>query len=153
MRTGSRIQLELHEELCGLTSDDNIREALWLRSQNAELWWGLTNNFAKSNALMSIVGYIMGIRDRHPSNILVMKQTGEVVHIDFSDCFEKASLRVHVHETVPLRLTRMLVKSLGPSGMDGVFEMTAESVMGRMRQYAKTLLACLTIFVQYPISH
>jgi phosphatidylinositol kinase/protein kinase (PI-3 family) len=145
-------KLELHDELCALTPDDDIREALWLRSQNAELWLGLTKNFAKSNALMSIVGYIMGIGDRHPSNILVMKQTGEVVHIDFSDCFEKASLRAYVHETVPFRLTRMLVKALGPSGVHGVFEMTAEYVMGLMRRNAKTLLAFLEIFVQDPIT-
>jgi phosphatidylinositol kinase/protein kinase (PI-3 family) len=101
---------------------------------------------------MSIVGYIMGIGDRHPSNILVMKRSGNVVHIDFSDCFEKASLRNFVRETVPFRLTRMLVKALGPSGISGVFAMTAEYVMELMRKNRETLLAFLDIFVQDPIT-
>jgi FKBP12-rapamycin complex-associated protein len=145
-------KLELHYELCSLAPDDDIRETLWLKSQSAELWLGLTKNFAKSNALMSIVGYLMGIGDRHASNILVTQQTGQVVHIDFSDCFEKASMRTYVHETVPFRLTRMLVKALGPSGVHGVFEITAEHVMGLMRRNSKTLLAFLEIFVQDPIT-
>jgi phosphatidylinositol kinase/protein kinase (PI-3 family) len=94
----------------------------------------------------------MGIGDRHPSNILVMKRSGNVVHIDFSDCFEKASLRSFVHEVVPFRLTRMLVKALGGSGINGVFRMTAEYVMGLMRRNRETLLAFLDIFVQDPIT-
>lgn len=148
----NRIQkLELHQFLCGLTPDDALREKMWLCSQNAELWLARSTNFARSNGLMSIVGYIMGIGDRHPSNILVMN-TGNVVHIDFSECFEKASLRAYVQETVPFRLTRMLVRALGPSGVAGVFSMTAEYVMGLMRRNRETLLAFLDIFVQDPIT-
>ena len=145
-------KVELHCELCKLAPDDAIRETMWLRSQNAELWLARSTNFARSNGLMSIIGYIMGIGDRHPSNILVMKGTGNVVHIDFSDCFEKASLRAYVRETVPFRLTRMLVRAFGPSGIQGVFSMTAEYVMGLMRRNRETLLAFLDIFVQDPIT-
>jgi phosphatidylinositol kinase/protein kinase (PI-3 family) len=94
----------------------------------------------------------MGIGDRHPSNILVMKKTGYSVHIDFSDCFEKASLRQNVPEVVPFRLTRMLVKALGPSGISGIFRLTAEHVIGLMRCHQDTLLAFLDIFVQDPIT-
>jgi FKBP12-rapamycin complex-associated protein len=145
-------KLELHRELCALAPDDDIRETMWLRSQSAALWLSRVTKFARSNGLMSIVGYIMGIGDRHPSNILVMKRSGNVVHIDFSDCFEKASLRTFVRETVPFRLTRMLVKALGPSGIHGVFSITAEYVMELMRKNRDTLLAFLDIFVQDPIT-
>ena len=37
---------------------------------------------------MSMVGYILGLGDRHPSNIMIQRQTGKIVHIDFGDCFE-----------------------------------------------------------------
>ena len=114
-------KVELHCELCKLAPDDAISETMWLRSQNAELWLARSTNFARSNGLMSIIGYIMGIGDRHPSNILVMNGTGNVVHIGFSDCFEKASLRPYVRETVPFRLTLMLVRAFAPSGIQGVF--------------------------------
>ena len=152
LKLSSVQKLELYRTLCSLGPDTDLREALWLRSTNAELWLSQITNFARSNGLMSIIGYIIGIGDRHPSNILVMKDTGNVVHIDFSDVFEKANLRAYVHETVPFRLTRMLVKALGPSGIHGVFEMTAEYVMSLMRRSRETLLAFLDIFVQDPIT-
>ena len=84
--------------------------------------------------LMSIIGYIMGIGDRplHPSNILFVKQTGTMMHIDF--CFEKASLRTYVQETVPFRWTRRMMRALGPSDVHGVFTVIAEYVMGLMRR-------------------
>ena len=145
-------KLELHRTICRCHPDDCIREALWLLSPNSEAWLNQTTNFARSNGLMSIIGYIVGIGDRHPSNILVMKGTGNVVHIDFSDCFEKASLRPYVHETVPFRLTRMIVRALGSSGVNGVFSMTAEYVMKLMRRNKDALLAFLDIFVQDPIT-
>jgi phosphatidylinositol kinase/protein kinase (PI-3 family) len=145
-------KLEFYRELMESTPDDNLREAIWLRSLNAEKWVHVTTDFARSMSLMSIVGYIMGIGDRHPSNILVMKGSGDVVHIDFSDCFEKANLRKYVSETVPFRLTRMIVKALGGSGVYGPFAMTAEYVMGLMRRNRETLMAFLDIFVQDPVT-
>jgi FKBP12-rapamycin complex-associated protein len=42
---------------------------------------------------MSVVGYILGLGDRHPSNIMLQRDTGKIVHIDFGDCFEVAVLR------------------------------------------------------------
>ena len=139
----NRIQkLELHRELCALTFDTDLRE----------IWLNQITNFARSNGLMSIIGYLIGIGDRHPSNILVMKGSGNVVHIDFSDIFEKANLRQFVRETVPFRLTRMLVCALGPSGYHGVYETTSEYVLTLMRRNKETLLAFLEIFIQDPIT-
>lgn len=37
---------------------------------------------------MSMVGYILGLGDRHPSNLMLDQRTGKVIHIDFGDCFE-----------------------------------------------------------------
>lgn len=36
-----------------------------------------------SVATSSMVGYVMGLGDRHVQNILVDKQSAEVIHIDF----------------------------------------------------------------------
>jgi len=35
-----------------------------------------------------MVGYILGLGDRHPCNLMLAASTGKVVHIDFGDCFE-----------------------------------------------------------------
>ena len=37
---------------------------------------------------MSIVGYVIGLGDRHPFNIMIQRNTGKIVHIDFGDCFD-----------------------------------------------------------------
>jgi len=67
-----------------------------------------------------VVGYILGLGDRHVSNILLDLITGEVIHIDFGMTFEQAkSLRIP--EIIPFRLTRDIVDGLGPTGVEGVF--------------------------------
>ena len=53
------------------------------------------NAFTRSSAVMSMVGYIMGLGDRHCENILIFKNTGAVLHIDFDCLFEKVPLYQH----------------------------------------------------------
>lgn len=91
------------------------------------------SNFTVSLATMSIVGYILGLGDRHPSNILIDRESGKVVHIDFGDCFEVAVLRENFPEKVPFRLTRMLEKAMGIAGMHGLYRETCISVMKVLR--------------------
>jgi serine/threonine-protein kinase mTOR len=69
--------------------------------------------YTKSLAVMSMVGYILGLGDRHCSNLMIDRQSGKIVHIDFGDAFEVAMLREKFPERVPFRLTRMLVKAMG----------------------------------------
>jgi len=47
------------------------------------------NNFLKnySVATTSMVGYILGLGDRHVQNILIDKNTAELIHIDFGNNF------------------------------------------------------------------
>ena len=56
-----------------------------------------------------MVGYVLGLGDRHPSNLMLDRKSGKVLHIDFGDCFEVAMQREKFPERVPFRLTRMLV--------------------------------------------
>jgi phosphatidylinositol kinase/protein kinase (PI-3 family) len=44
-------------------------------------------NFTRSVALMSMVGYVLGLGDRHPSNLMMERHTGKVIHIDFGDWY------------------------------------------------------------------
>lgn len=59
---------------------------------------------------MSMVGYILGLGDRHPSNLMLDRLSGKIVHIDFGDCFEVAMKRDKFPEKIPFRLTRMLIR-------------------------------------------
>jgi PI-3-kinase-related kinase SMG-1 len=56
---------------------------------------------------MSIVGYILGLGDRHLDNILVDFSSGDIVHIDYNVCFDKG-LRLKIPEIVPFRLTHTI---------------------------------------------
>jgi serine-protein kinase ATM len=53
--------------------------------------------FTRSVAVSSVVGHILGIGDRHTSNILVHQKTGEVVHIDFGIVFEQGKVRFNYY--------------------------------------------------------
>jgi serine-protein kinase ATM len=59
---------------------------------NMESWHQAKMNFTRSVAVSSIVGHILGIGDRHTSNILVHKGSGECLHIDFGIVFEQGKV-------------------------------------------------------------
>ena len=57
-----------------------------------QTWHAARMKFTRSVAVSSIVGHVLGIGDRHTSNILVHQKTGEVVHIDFGIVFEQGKV-------------------------------------------------------------
>jgi phosphatidylinositol kinase/protein kinase (PI-3 family) len=74
-----------------------------------QVWLDRRTNYTRSLAVMSMVGYILGLGDRHPSNIMLDRNTGKITHIDFGDCFE-----VHIHR-VPTITIYVVVLSSHPS--------------------------------------
>lgn len=75
--------------------------------------------FTKSLASMSIIGYWIGLGDRHPSNLLINGTTSQITHIDFGDIFERARTRHKLPERVPFRATRMLERCVDVYGFSG----------------------------------
>ena len=84
---------------------------MWLGSPNSEVWLDRRMVFTQTLAANSMVGYILGLGDRHPCNLMIDRVRGTVVHIDYGDCFEVAQERESFPEKVPFRLTRMLVNA------------------------------------------
>ncbi|KAJ1306984.1 hypothetical protein OPQ81_007964 [Rhizoctonia solani] len=83
-------------------------------------WFDMRLNYQRSVATTSIVGHVLGLGDRHLSNILIHNMTGEVVHIDLGIAFDQGRL-LPIPETVPFRLTADIVDGLGSTGTEGVF--------------------------------
>ncbi|KAJ8453602.1 hypothetical protein ONZ51_g13507 [Trametes cubensis] len=98
-----------------------------------------------------MVGHILGLGDRHPSNIMLERHTGKVVHIDFGDCFEVAMHREKFPEKIPFRLTRMLTRAMEVSGIEGSFRNTCEFNMKVLRDNKESLMAVLEAFVYDPL--
>ncbi len=79
-------RLEVFQFALEQTQGMDLSRVLWLKSRNSEVWLERRTNYTRSLAVMSMVGYILGLGDRHPSNLMMDRHTGRVVHIDFGDC-------------------------------------------------------------------
>ncbi|KAG6832347.1 hypothetical protein H0H87_001811 [Tephrocybe sp. NHM501043] len=55
-------------------------------------WLASRMAYGRTAAVMSMVGFILGLGDRHCENILLDSITGDIVHVDFNCLFEKDSL-------------------------------------------------------------
>jgi hypothetical protein len=118
---------------------------------SSEEWLERRTNFTRSLAVMSMVGYILGLGDRHPSNLMLDQISGRVLHIDFGDCFEVAMHRDKFPEKVPFRLTRMLTRAMEVSGIEGSYGSTCERTMAVLRDNKDSLVAMLEAFVYDPL--
>ncbi|ELP85087.1 FKBP12-rapamycin complex-associated protein, putative [Entamoeba invadens IP1] len=144
-------KVEIFETVLEESSGMDLANILWLKSASSEAWMERRTNFTRSVALMSMVGYILGLGDRHPSNLMLQRYTGNVVHIDFGDCFEVAIQREKFPERIPFRLTRMIVNAMDVSGIEGTFRITCEAVMKVLRMNKDSLMAVLEAFVYDPL--
>lgn len=113
-------------------------------------WYESRTAFARTTAVMSIVGYILGLGDRHCENILCDEDTGRALHVDFSCLFEKG-LDLEVPECVPFRLTQNMVDALGPYGYDGPFRRCCEITLKILRENEEVLLPFLETFIHDPL--
>ncbi|KAJ2487676.1 phosphatidylinositol kinase- protein kinase tor1 [Coemansia sp. RSA 2050] len=144
-------KVEAFEYALSNTPGNDLQRALWYKSPNAESWLERRTNYTRSLAVMSIAGYILGLGDRHPTNIMMHDRTGKVVHIDLGDCFELAAHRDKFPEKVPFRLTRMLIMPMEVSTIEGTFKFTANHTMRVLRANRDSLMAVLEAFVFDPL--
>ena len=132
------------------TPADELTKIIWTKNDSCEQWLEYRRVYANTLATMSMVGYVLGLGDRHLNN-LMLQHGGAVVHIDFGDCFEVAMHRPHFAEAVPFRLTRFLIAPLGVSGADGSYRHTCEHVMKLLRRHRENLLSVLEAFIFDPL--
>ncbi|KAL2915491.1 hypothetical protein HK105_204892 [Polyrhizophydium stewartii] len=81
-------------------------------------WLSSRRTYSSTTAVMSMVGHIVGLGDRHGENILFDEQTGACLHVDLNCLFEKG-LEFEKPERVPFRLTHNMVDAFGLSGVEG----------------------------------
>ena len=116
--------------------------------------------FTASLSTMSMLGYVLGVGDRHLGNLLVDSR-GRLVHIDYNICLDRGRT-LPVPEIVPFRLTGVLRAVGGDAGQGAeeaagsgsamrLFRVQSEAVMGWLRENRRPLLSLLSTFVHSPI--
>ncbi|XP_062844079.1 serine-protein kinase ATM [Trichomycterus rosablanca] len=114
------------------------------------VWMEKRLAYTRSVATSSIVGYIVGLGDRHIQNILIDEQTAELVHIDLGVAFEQGKI-LPTPETVPFRLSRDIVDGMGITGVEGVFRRCCEKTMEVMRSSQEVLLTIVEVLLYDPL--
>jgi len=125
----------------------------WFSSAtDPSVWLARRLAFSRSQALWCMLGYIVGLGDRHGENILVDTESGRMVQVDF-DCLFGKGMLLERPETVPFRLTQNCVAAMGVTGIEGVFRQCCELSMQVMRDRAnqQTLLSVLHVFIADPL--
>ncbi|KAL0417040.1 UNVERIFIED_CONTAM: Serine/threonine-protein kinase ATM [Sesamum latifolium] len=113
-------------------------------------WFDKRLAYTRSVAASSMVGYIVGLGDRHSMNILIDQATAEVVHIDLGVAFEQG-LMLKTPERVPFRLTRDIIDGMGVTGVEGVFRRCCEETLSVMRTNKEALLTIIEVFIHDPL--
>lgn len=138
------------------------------------LWFEKRLSYTRSAAASSMVGYILGLGDRHLSNILIDETTAELIHIDLGIAFDQGAV-LPVPETVPFRLTRYvallfflsgkfsqiksdpfnpfrdIVDGMGVMGVEGTFRKCCEFTMEVMRKNQDSILTLLEVLLYDPL--
>ncbi|ORD93186.1 ATR [Hepatospora eriocheir] len=98
---------------------------------------------------MCVVGYFMGLGDRHCENILFDKETGDTVHVDLNMIFNLGQ-SLQIPEKVPFRLTQNIIDGFGVMKLK-LFKKIFKKVLLIMAQNKDTILANLLSFVNDPV--
>ncbi|KAL1916083.1 uncharacterized protein VTP21DRAFT_6087 [Calcarisporiella thermophila] len=113
-------------------------------------WLASRLAYATTLAVMSMVGFILGLGDRHGENILFDELSGDIIHVDFNCLFDKG-LAFEKPEKVPFRLTHNLVDALGITGYEGVFRKSCEVSLRVLRNNKESLMSVLETFMHDPL--
>ncbi|CAG9094608.1 unnamed protein product [Plutella xylostella] len=113
-------------------------------------WYQARSAYIRTTAVMSMVGYILGLGDRHGENISFDSTNGDTVHVDFNCLFNKGEA-FEWPERVPFRLTHNMEAAMGPLKHHGMFRKSCEEVMKVLRAQTPALMSVIGGFVYDPL--
>ncbi|CAE6443988.1 unnamed protein product [Rhizoctonia solani] len=131
------VLINLHEYFISYFSEPTA----WLSSRLA---------YTRTTAVMSMVGHILGLGDRHGENLMFDTINGDLVHVDLNCLFERGTT-FEIPETVPFRLTANMVDGFGVTGVEGAFRAACEVTMHLLRDNYGSLISVLDAFVHDPL--
>ena len=93
-----------------------------------------------------MVGYLLGLGDRHPSNLMLDRYSGKILHIDFGDCLGLMQEKFQRY----VRLTRMS-SARWSERHRGQLSQHVRGVMSVLRSNKDSVMAMLEAFVHDPL--
>lgn len=141
MREWHKVILKFHPKFHLWFSDNFPHPYSWLVARN---------NYTRTYAIMNIVGWFMGLGDRHAENILFDSNTGDTVHVDLNCIFGKGK-ELQVPEKVPYRLTQNIVDAFGVLGLEGSYNATLCATLELFLKNRNILVSNLLSFVYDPL--
>jgi serine/threonine-protein kinase ATR len=123
----------------------------WFIAQfpNPSAWFAARLKYTRSCAVMSMVGTILGLGDRHGENVLLEEGNGGIFHVDFNCMFDKG-MTFPQPECVPFRLTHNMEAAMGIYRTEGPFRRCSELTLRILRQQEETLMTILEAFIYDP---
>lgn len=113
-------------------------------------WFLARDNYTKTCAVMNIMGWFMGLGDRHADNILFDENVGDLVHVDLNSIFEAAK-KLSVPEKVPFRLTQNIVDAFGVLGLEGAYSNSMCETLELFLRNKNIIISNLLSFVYDPL--
>ncbi|KAI4492328.1 hypothetical protein M0802_009838 [Mischocyttarus mexicanus] len=138
-------------ELIAKTEWDLLRKACITLCPSPESFITFRRNFITSYATMCAVHWILGIGDRHLSNILISIGSGKCLGIDFDQAFD-AGIDSMIPQLMPFRLTTQILGLLKPFTEKDLFGATMTHVLKALQCDKSTILACLDVFIHEPLN-
>ncbi|KAG4073019.1 hypothetical protein HA402_009438 [Bradysia odoriphaga] len=130
--------------------DDIIKFALIELSVSPESFFLLRTNFITTLAKMNIAHWVLGIGDRHLSNILIHQKDAVMLGIDFNYAFGTGTRDAPIPELIPFRLSPHFVNVMTPFGTSGLITKTMIHTLRTFRSSRKLLTSYMESFVKEP---
>lgn len=113
-------------------------------------WLDAKRSYTKGTAVISVVGHILGLGDRHLNNILLDCNSGRPIHIDLGIAFDQGRL-LPIPEMVPFRLTRDIIDGFGVTGVEGLFRRSCERTYSVLQDNYEKVMHVLNILKWDPL--
>ncbi len=145
-----KVKKKMFDECIRTLGKPRMRKVFARRYPDPGTWFEARLSYTRSVAVNSMAGHIIGLGDRHLTNILISKENAEVIHIDLGIAFEQGKF-LPTPERVPFRLTRNMVDGMGVTGVEGVMRRCCEETMRVLRKHKDPILTVLSVFIHDPL--
>ncbi|XP_039282954.1 DNA-dependent protein kinase catalytic subunit [Nilaparvata lugens] len=134
---------------------DILRRSVMGLSQSAEACHYLRTQLGCSLAAMSVCHWLVGVGDRHLSNVLVCLPTNggqlQLCGIDFGYAFGSATEVLAIPELLPFRLTPQMLNLFEPFRTTGLIKESMCRCLEILRKRKLLIMASIEVFIHEPL--